>query len=334
MSMKKSTKAIIGAAAGAGALLGVFNTVVYECMLNIRLASKIGEKMNPPVIEAPEEVSPSTEAAQEKPAEEKQPDRFFPAMEKWLPDHQPTDIYITNKKGQKRHAKLFNNGHPEKWAIIFHGFTSGPGGMYHYAFAYSQMGFNCILPSMIGHSEDENRYASMGWHDKYIGLDLIEYITTMYPDAEIVLHGESMGAATTMLITGERLPANIKCAVEDCGFTTVMDEYTHVTKTSISPALVPILPTLSVYSQLRGNMSFRKCAPIEAVKKSVTPTLFVHGEADDFVPFRMLNEVYTACAAEKDFFTVKGAGHAESVSKEPEFYWTNVYNFVKKYIEI
>ncbi len=329
MSIKKSTKAVIGAAAGVGALLGVFNTVAYECMLNIRLAAKIGEKMNPPVIETPAE-----EAAPEMPAEEKKPDRFFPAMDKWLPEHQPDDIYITNKKGQKRHAKIFNNGHPEKWAIIFHGFTSGPGGMYHYAFAYSQMGFNCILPSMIGHAEDENRYASMGWHDKYVGLDLIEYITTMYPDAEIVLHGESMGAATTMLITGDNIPCNVKCAVEDCGFTTVMDEYTHVTKTSISPIMVPFLPVLSLYSQMRGNMSFKKCAPIEAVKKSVTPTLFVHGEADDFVPFRMMNEVYTACAAEKDFFTVKGAGHAESVSKEPEYYWTNVYNFVKRYIEL
>ena len=95
MSMKKSTKAIIGTAAGAGALLGVFNTVAYECMLNIRLAAKIGEKMAPHVIAAPAE-----EESPEKTAEEKQPDRFFPAMDKWLPGHQPDDIYITNKKGQ------------------------------------------------------------------------------------------------------------------------------------------------------------------------------------------------------------------------------------------
>ena len=326
--MKKSTKAIIGASAGAAALLGTFCTVCYECMLNIRLAAKIGEKVAPPTAQ--------TEAMTESlPADPSSNERFFEEVAKYLSTHTAEDIIITNKKGQNRHVKLFNNGHPERWAIIFHGFTSAPGGMYHYAYAYAAMGFNCILPSMIGHGDDENRYCSMGFHDKFIGLDVIQYIVEMYPGAEIGLHGESMGAATTMLITGELLPLNVKCAVSDCGFTKVIDEYSHVTKTEISPLMLPMLPILSFYSEkIRKNFSFRKCAPVEAVKKSVTPTLFVHGEADDFVPFRMMNEVYTACKAEKDFFTVKNAAHAESVSKEPKLYWTNVYNFIRKYIKL
>ena len=34
-----------------------------------------------------------------------------------------------------------------------------------------------------------------------------------------------MGAATVMMATGEDLPANVKIAIEDCGYTSVWDEF-------------------------------------------------------------------------------------------------------------
>lgn len=336
--MTKAKKAALLTLAGSAATLGAFCTVVYECMLNIKIAGKIGEKFSPAEKEAP--VSPVTEENTQEATVEKEEDgtpeereAFSRAVSDWHEKHKASDVFLTTADGKKRHAKVFNNGHPEKWAIIFHGFTSAPGGMYHYAYTYGEMGFNCILPSMIGHSQDENRYCSMGYHDRYMGLDWIDYIVTMNPDAEIVLHGESMGAATTMLITGEKLPSNVKCAVSDCGFTNCLEEYTHVTKRQMTPALVPMLPVLSAYSVMRGNFSFSKCSPVDAVKNSVTPTLFVHGEADDFVPFEMMGKVYDACSAEKEYFTVKGSAHAESSTKAPRLYWTNVHNFLRKHIK-
>lgn len=325
--MSKAKKIIAGTAIGSAALLGAFCTVTYECMFNIKVSRIIGEKFSPAELPAPE--------AEEAPAPviaEPQPDLFGEATGKWHSEHTAEDLFLINEKGQKRHAKFFDNGHPEKWAIVFHGYTSGPEGMYHYAYTYGEMGFNTILPSMIGHAQDENRYCSMGYHDRYMGIDWINYILSINPDAEIVLHGESMGAATTMLITGEKLPSNVKCAVADCGFTNCLEQYYHVAKTQISPQLAPMLPIISKYSALRGNFDFKKCSPIDAVKNSVTPTLFVHGELDDFVPFPMLSRLVEACAAEKEYFTVKSAAHAQSSTKEPKLYWNNVYNFVKKHI--
>ncbi len=331
MSAKKIAKVAIGTAAGAAALVGAVIPISYEFILNIPFAAKIGEKFSPAAIEVPDEENTEPVEIPEGPTEQ---ERFGAAVGEWNSTHQAQDLFITNEKGQKRHAKVFDNGHPDKWAIIFHGYTSNPCGMYHYAFCYAEMGFNCLLPSMIGHGDDPNSHCSMGYHDRYMGIDFINHLVSLYPDCEIALHGESMGAATTMLITGEKLPSNVKCAVSDCGFTTVFEEYTHVTKKQISPYLVPLLPAISKYSELRGNFNFKKCAPVEAVRNSDTPTLFVHGEADDFVPFRMLGEVYEACSAQKEFFTVKKAEHAQSSTLAPKLYWTNVYNFVKKYIEL
>lgn len=38
--------------------------------------------------------------------------------------------------------------------------------------------------------------------------------------ANIVLYGESMGAATVLMAAGEGLPKQVKAVVEDCGYTT------------------------------------------------------------------------------------------------------------------
>lgn len=339
--MSKAVKAAAGVAVGSAALLGAVSGIAYECILNVRLAAKISEHFSPAQKDSPEEetkeenvTAAKTEAPENANNNETEIQNFQQAVALWHTEHSASDVYISGTDGKKRHAKVFDNGHPDKWAIVFHGYTSGPEGMYHYAYTYGEMGFNCLLPSMIGHAYDENRYCSMGFHDKTMGVDWINYLTEEYPDCEIVIHGESMGAATTMLITGESLPENVKCAVSDCGYSNVNDEYTHVAKNQITPLLVPLLPAISKYSELRGNLNFKKCSPRDAVAHSVTPTLFVHGEKDDFVPFEMLNEVYSACSAEKDYFTVKQAAHAQSSTIAPKQYWTNVFEFVKKYIEL
>ena len=40
--------------------------------------------------------------------------------------------------------------------------------------------------------------------------------------------------------------------------------------------------------------------------------LFIHGDADTFVPFEMLDEVYNAAKVEKEKLIVPGAGHGEA----------------------
>ena len=41
----------------------------------------------------------------------------------------------------------------------------------------------------------------------------------------IVIHGISMGAATTMMTAGEETPDAVKVFVEDCGYTSVWDVF-------------------------------------------------------------------------------------------------------------
>ena len=138
-----------------------------------------------------------------------------------------------------------------------------------------------------------------------------------------------MGAATTMLCTGEKLPANVKAAVSDCGFTSAYEQYAHVVKSYTGLPSFPLLNAFNAVSILRGNADFRKCRPIDAVARSVTPTIFLHGTADDFVPYAMMDRLYEACAAPKAKQPIQDAMHATSVVKDPDTYWKAVDGFLR-----
>lgn len=315
--MSKTTKAIAASAALVGAAGAGLCALVYEAALNIRLANWFGTKLNfrDPVQDALNQNEYRTGAAH------------------WWEEQDKHEEIIEDKNGNTLHSMIINAQEPSsKWAVIVHGFTSGPDGMAHYAMEYHKRGYNCLLPALRGHSLDTNHYCSMGWYDKDMVVNWINWIVLQDPDAQVVIHGESMGAATTMLTTGETLPSNVKAAVSDCGYTNVMKQYESVLRSKNVPPQ-PLLTFLNMYSNMKGNFDFNKCSPIDAVARSVTPTLFVHGDADDFVPYSMLQENFDACSAPKEKFFVHGAVHASSANYAPEFYWENVDNFLVKYIK-
>ena len=148
-------------------------------------------------------------------------------------------------------------------------------------------------------------------------------------DAEILLHGYSMGAVTVMLATGEKLPPQVKAAVCDCGFTSCWEQYANVIKLYANLPAFPLLYAVNATSILRGNFDIRKNKPIDAVRRSVTPTVFLHGTADNFVPFAMMDRLYDACAAPKAKQAIADADHAQSVYVDPKLYWETIDSFLK-----
>ena len=71
---------------------------------------------------------------------------------------------------------------------------------------------------------------------------------------------------------------------------------------------------------------------IKQIKKSTTPTLFIHGDKDGFVPFFMLDELYNASPVEKEKLIINGAAHARASYVNPKLYWKTVEKFQNNYI--
>lgn len=67
---------------------------------------------------------------------------------------------------------------------------------------------------------------------------------------------------------------------------------------------------------------------MEQVKKSKTPILFIHGDADDFVPEYMCEQLYESANCKKDKLIIKDAGHTDSKYKEPDTYYNKIFEFI------
>ncbi len=219
-----------------------------------------------------------------------------------------------------------------KWAILIHGYKSSNNNMMSYGAKYYEKGYNVLLPSNRAHDESEGDYIGMGWLDKDDIACWVEWIVKQDPSAQIILHGVSMGAATTMMASGDNLN-NVVGYIEDCGYTSVWDIFESELDKRFSLPAFPILNISSTVANFKAGYNFAEASSVEGVKKSEKPMLFIHGGKDDFVPTDMVYDVYNAANCEKDLYLVDEAGHAEAKDYDPDAYWDKVFTFIDEKIE-
>lgn len=315
--MKKTTKLLVGGVGLFAGMGAVMNTMV------LTRASKTISDRNKEIEE------------RKKPTDFNAPKEILRAEgDAWVDSMEHDHIIIKNRKNQSLHGYIVKaNAETDKWLICIHGYTSSPKGMGSYALHYYNRGYNVLLPCLRGHDISEHRSITMGWLDRLDICDWINYLIDTNENPQIVLHGVSMGAATVMMTTGEDLPPNVKCAVADCGYSSVWDEFKNEMKETYHVPAFPVLYAGNLATKVISGFGFKEASCVEQLKKSKTPTIFLHGEKDLFVPYRMLDLNYNAAACEKEKVSIPDAEHAEAHLVHPELYWKSTFNFVEKYIK-
>lgn len=243
------------------------------------------------------------------------------------------DVFTYNGDSERLRAIFYKAAKPtDVYVIACHGYTGSPEKYNVVTHRFYEMGFNVLAPYLRAHGKSEHKYCSMGWFERYDVIEWIKFIIEQNHDAKIILHGTSMGSATVMMTTGEPLPSNVVCAVADCGYTSVWDEYSVQIGNVLGLPEMPFLHIARAAAKVMIGFDFKKTSPLEQVKKSKTPTLFIHGDKDDFVPLWMNYPLYKNASCEKERLIVPNAPHAASFVVDPKLYWSTVEKFVKKYI--
>lgn len=251
----------------------------------------------------------------------------------WYEDTALHVVSIQSADDLKLVAREHVRGDGNRWVLLVHGYTGQHTEMSSFAANYSEQGYSVLMPDMRSHGDSEGEMIGMGWLDRKDIVLWIDYILESYPDAEIVLHGQSMGGATVLMTSGEELPENVKAIVSDCAYSGVWQEFTSVLDSWFGLPAFPVLNASSLVCQLRGGYSLRDASAVDQVAKSVTPILFIHGSADDFVPTDMVYDVYDAASCEKELLIVEGAGHACSQYEDNELYYKTVFGFLENYVD-
>lgn len=104
-----------------------------------------------------------------------------------------------------------------------------------------------------------------------------------------------------------------------------------VTQKRYNPAILEVLNSASFVCKQRYGWDFKEASSTDQLAKCEGPMLFIHGEADDFVP---TSHVYVNFNAKtkgyKEMWIAPGSVHARSFNDHPAEYTDHVRNFLNK----
>lgn len=263
----------------------------------------------------------------------------YPFLEPWADSLTRTgalrDTVILDPEGVRLHA-LYAAA-PEatnRTAVIVHGYTDCAVRMLMIGYLYNHdLHYNILLPDLHYHGRSEGRAVRMGWIDRQDVLRWMEVADGIFGGGtQMVVHGISMGAAATMMVAGGKQQPYVKCFVEDCGYTSVWDQFAKELKADFGLPPFPLLYTTNWLCDWKYGWNFREASSLEQVRKCRLPMLFIHGDADDYVPTEMVYPLYEAKPGEKELWVVPDTAHALAYRDNREEYTARVGEFVGKYI--
>ena len=264
----------------------------------------------------------------------------YPQIRPWLDSlqqhHALRDTFITAPDGVRMHAYYASASRPKReTAVIVHGYTDCAVRMFHIGYLYNQsLDYNVLIPDLRFSGLSEGEAIQMGWLDRKDVMQWIDLAPSLFGDSiQSVVHGISMGAATTMMTSGETLPNHVKCFIEDCGYTSAWDQFKKELKEQFNLPAFPLLYVSSWLCDMTLGWNFQEASALKQVAKCKLPMFFIHGDADRYVPSYMVHKVYAAKSAPKDLWIVPQTAHAESYLNYPEEYTERVRLFLEKYLK-
>ena len=225
-------------------------------------------------------------------------DERYPGVTSWYDslhtDGVFKDTVIIGEKGAPIHAVYAGLPEPDGSALVLHGYGSNHIGMMHLARMYrDSLNFNVILPDLQYHGYSAG-VTGMGWYDRLDALRWLGVMDDLWHDDFVVVHGVSMGAATTMMLSGEAgLPRNVRCLIEDCGYTSVWEQFDTL-RIQHSHLKEKVLQKTSDYCYKKYGWSFKEASAVNQLAKCDRPMLFIHGNPDRFVPVDFVYRCYDA----------------------------------------
>lgn len=264
----------------------------------------------------------------------------YPGLETWVDSLKQAealrDTFITADDGARLHALYVRAAMPtDKTAVLVHGYTDNAVRMLMIGQLYSRdLGYNILLPDLRNSGLSDGDHYNMGWLDRFDVVRWLNVAHQLYGGrTQMVVHGISMGGATTMMVSGEPMPDYVKCFVEDCGYTAVSDEFTHKLKSDYGLPPFPLIPVTGALCKLKYGWSFDEASALRQVERCTLPMLFIHSDADTYVPTAMVYPLYKAKPGEKELWITAGSPHAMSYRDHKEDYTRRVRDFVSKYMK-
>lgn len=250
--------------------------------------------------------------------------------EYWYANTRKNEIWIESENGYPIKAIFLEPHQTNRYVIICHGVTETKVNSFKYARMFEHLGFNSVVYDHRRHGDSGGKTTSFGHYEK---IDLKAVVDALKlhagPDAVFGIHGESMGAATTLLYAGMEDSGSFYIA--DCAYSDISEQLLHVMRTTTPLRTTLSLRVASLFLKLRDGYSISTVSPRDAVVNIQKPILFIHSLQDDFILPAMTQEMYDLKQGDKKLKFFEEGGHAQSFNTNPEEYEQAIADFLMEY---
>lgn len=254
-------------------------------------------------------------------------------VDKWRKYRKEQDWELVAEDGTSLYA-VFYPANSHKYLIFCHGYGDSTEKFENLTVMFAEKSFNVLMPNLRGMGKTGSKYIGMGYPDSKDMLLWIDNIVRYDADSQIILMGLSMGGATVMMTSGLSLPDNVKCIVEDSGFSSVWEQMADRLRIEFKLPVFPIVHVSSLMSKLMAGYGFKEASAVERVKNAKVPMLFIHGDRDSYVEPYMLDEVVSAYGGPySEKVVIRNAEHVRGYLMNTEFYFKTVFDFVDKFVK-
>ncbi|AEJ20615.1 alpha/beta hydrolase [Gracilinema caldarium] len=235
-------------------------------------------------------------------------------------------------------------------AVFVHGITWTRYGMLKYMQPFIDRGWHVVAIDLAGHGDSPGGNKSVpayGYHEKHDIGAVVNWARDRFGvNLPLILIGESMGAATVLQYAPIGAPAGtsaetwkVQAIIADCPYSSAADELdARLADTGIPRFIAkPAHKIVDMLLYLFRGYHLADPSPKEAVLQSPVPILFIHGEADTYVPTWMSQVMADRRGSLKtgptELLLVPEASHAKSVMVNRDLWFERVFAFLDKHVK-
>ena len=173
-----------------------------------------------------------------------------------------------------------------------------------------RMGFSVLLIDYRGYGKSEGGFPSEAslYTDAQTAWDYL--MQRGFKPNQVIIYGHSLGGAIAINLATKHPDAS--GIIVDASFTSMSDMATLDSKFRF----VPI-----------DLLLHQRFDSLSKVRSLVTPVLYIHGTADEAVPFAMSQRLYDATQTKKKLVIVPNAGHNNTAKTDESRYRDSILSF-------
>jgi uncharacterized protein len=229
----------------------------------------------------------------------------------------PVDIRVPD--GAVLRASWFGTDHPNRCVMILHGISDSRASAAGFAPMFAEQGYATLAPDSRAHGESGGDLVTYGLLEKH---DVIAWTRWLRARgcAKIYGLGESLGGS--VLIQAAAVEPAFSAIVTESAYADLQDA--AINRLQHMFPLQPLAWLVAVngkwYARAVYGLDLDAASPLQAIRRSRTPTLLIHGLDDDQTPPAHSRRLAAANPAHTELWLVPGIGHASSYSADPAAY--------------